>query len=141
MERRNIVGFTLLEILVAIAIMGIALLCIIQLFGGALKNAKMAQDYSTAAILCSEKMEEVLLNPSIEEKEEAGEFDEPYRNFRWTVKISLFNDEEVIDEDSNIRLYKIEVKVFWREKNKEKSFTLTTLRCVKIEKGSLSLSL
>ena len=53
-------GFTLLEIMVALAIMAVALVTVMQLFSGALRSAKTSYDYTLAVVGAKEKMDEAI---------------------------------------------------------------------------------
>ena len=52
-------GFTLIEIVVAIAILGIGLVVIIELFGGGLRLERTSEEYTKAVGYTSMKMEEI----------------------------------------------------------------------------------
>jgi general secretion pathway protein I len=110
-------GFTLLEVIVAVAIMGISLVLIMQLFSGGLRSGKTSQDYTTAVIHTREKMEEMLINPAAG----TGEFDNGYR---WQTEVVPYGSQG--KEDS--RLLKISVKVSWSERNR--TVELTTLKAI-----------
>ena len=60
-------GFTLLEIVVAMAILGIGLVIIIELFGGGLRLGRASQEYTRAAGYAKLKLEEIALSSTLEE--------------------------------------------------------------------------
>src|SRR5579871_4439958 len=55
-------GFTLLEVLVATLIMGIAIAGILSGLSGAARNASRLTEYDRAAILARQKMDELLVD-------------------------------------------------------------------------------
>ena len=62
MRRR---GFTLLEMLVASAIMGIAVTALLASLSASLHNAARLTEYDRAALLAREKMDELLLDTQL----------------------------------------------------------------------------
>ncbi|MBF0274353.1 MAG: prepilin-type N-terminal cleavage/methylation domain-containing protein [Nitrospinae bacterium] len=69
-------GFTLLEVMVAVAIMAIALVTIIELFSGGLKVAATSFDYTKVTVLAQQKMNEILAEKEIALNGEMGDFEE-----------------------------------------------------------------
>src|SRR4030042_1449282 len=47
-RKRGNLGFTLMEVLVSMAILGIALTLILELFSGGLRSAKISEEYTKA---------------------------------------------------------------------------------------------
>jgi general secretion pathway protein I len=60
-------GFTLLEMLVATLIMGIAVVGLLANLSTSLRNAARLADYDRAALLGRQKMDELLLDPQLPE--------------------------------------------------------------------------
>jgi general secretion pathway protein I len=60
-------GFTLLEMLVATVIMGIAVVGLLSNLSTSLRNASRLADYDRAALLARQKMDELLLDPQLPE--------------------------------------------------------------------------
>jgi len=122
-------GFALIEILVAISILAISLVVIFQLFSGGLKSRQLSQKYARGVFYAREKMSETLVLPELSEGESQGEFEDAYRWQRSVTRIVPENDEK----DLPVDLMKIHVRITWREGEKEKSFTIDTLKVVKKE--------
>lgn len=85
-------GFSLLEVLVAVAIMAISFLAITEYQGQAMSRVRRTQNLTVATMLLREKMAEVLLEIQKEykqqkvfpeDKNESGTFDDPFQSFRW----------------------------------------------------------
>ena len=132
-------GFTLLEILLAIVILGVSLTVIMQQFSAGLRIAYTSKTYTTAISYAKQKLEEFQLQQEIEETEERGDFDDGYS---WRVTIVPYEDyleEEGEDEDLfehlPLEMYRLDSVVSWIEGDKEKSVLLSTLKTVKKKEG------
>jgi prepilin-type N-terminal cleavage/methylation domain-containing protein len=92
MSRR---GFTLLEIMVALAILSFGLLSLIGAQGNSLRASGRAENIQTASLLGRQIMNEKLIEfqknllkgSFPDEKEENGAFDPPLDRFRWEFKV------------------------------------------------------
>lgn len=117
-------GFTLIEVIVAMAILGISLTLVMQLFSGGLRSAKAASDYTRAIVHAKDKMEELssMLN------NDSGEFED---GFKWEAETE---DYKVLEESEH-NLLKLKVKIIWPESSgKQKSIDMVSLRMVSDEK-------
>ena len=134
-------GFTLLEILLAIAILGVALTVIMQQFSAGLRIGHTSRTYTTATAYAKQKLEEFQLVEEMEEGEEAGDFDDGYT---WKVSVlpyDVFVEEGGTEEDEEafehlpLEMYRLESVVSWMEGENEKSISLVTLKTVKKKEG------
>lgn len=124
--RKNSPAFTLIEILVSIAILGVALIVLFELFSGSLKLAKSSEDYLKATLLAQKKMNDLrLVNFSMEETEESGEFEED-PSYRWSVSSEPY-ETEFRRDPKNLGINKIEVTIAWDSGPREKKFSLARL--------------
>ena len=122
-------GFTLIEIMATMAILGIALTIIIELFSSGLRLAQKSQDYSRAIFYGRQLLEEICLQKEISEKVEEGEFEGGYT---WKYEITPFSTlmEEDEKNDFTLKIFKIKVFVFWLQGDKKKSIDFETLKTV-----------
>jgi len=133
-------GFTLLEILLAISILGVALTVVMQQFSAGLRIAYTSRTYTTATAYAKQKLEEFQLQEEIEETEENGSFDDGYS---WRITIVPYEDylEEEGEEEEDLfdhlplEMYRLDSAVSWMEGGKEKSVSLSTLKTVKKQEG------
>jgi general secretion pathway protein I len=128
-------GFTLIEVLVATAILGIALTVIIQLFAGGLRLARASKEYTSAINYVNTKMEEIASKQDLEEGVTEGEFDE---TFHWRVTtnkvdILFLPVEKPWEVKPPIQLFKIKVDVLWKSGSKERSAGTETYRTMKVQ--------
>lgn len=84
-------GFTLIEIMMAVAILSFGLVLVLQSFATALEGLKGARRVSAASSLLEEKMEE-LKEKAREENGMAegplsGEFDKEYKGYKWDASV------------------------------------------------------
>ncbi len=81
-------GFTLLEVLVALALLGIAVTAILQLFSANLKSISASEEYVAGSLEAQSKMREVLDGTEFSEKSWNGITDNGYR-FQVSVSDTL----------------------------------------------------
>ncbi len=126
-------GFTLLEVMIAIAILGVAFTVILQLFAQGLDSATRSGEYSRAVLYAREKMEELIAMDNLTEGEESGEFDDVYR-WHSEIKPAELKDEDREDEDKKgsqplpMEILELSVRVSWLSDGKDKSFEVNTLK-------------
>lgn len=120
-------GFTLLEILVAIAILGIAITIIIQLFSSNLRAIKASGDYVTASIKAEAKMREIL-DGIISEGIYGETTDEGY-----IMDIAVSEVLKERTENLHLKLLQVDLTIRWIEGTKQKSMTLSTLKMLEKE--------
>jgi general secretion pathway protein I len=126
-------GFTLIEVVVALAILGIGLTVIIELFSGGLRLARVSEEYSKALNYARFKMEEVMIKSALEEGTEEGEFNDTYR---WEVgikKMEILPVEENRDFKPPVELFQIKINVLWKSGSKTRSTSIVSFKTLKIE--------
>ena len=95
-------GFTLMEVMVAMAILAIALVSIFQLQSQSISMATDSRFLTTAALLAQSKMVEVETQSTLSNKTESGDFGPDYPQYTWQL---------VIDDTQLLQFKKIEVTV------------------------------
>lgn len=119
-------GFTLIETLVAMAILSISLVVIMQLFSGGLKSSRLSDNYTRAIFHAREKMEEILLDDNFTDMAMEGEFSD---GFEWKAQALRFEPDQ--DEEETklpVDIFSIKVDVSWHEGSQEKHFEISTLK-------------
>ena len=128
-------GFTLLEVLVAMAILGIGLIVIIELFSGGLRLGRTSEEYTRAVGYARMKLEEISLAKSLEEGIEEGEFD---REYRWQVevkKVDLLPPGRETSYQPPVALYRVRIEVLWKSGIRERTTALESYRILKAEEN------
>ena len=124
MGRRR--GFTLLEVLVALAILSLAIVSMIQLFSQGLRLLKVSGDYQQAVLLADQKAREVeTVREGIETCDGQGEV----REFQCERRVTVISvpEELTVTGASPVRLFKVTVQVRWGGRSIEVA-TLRTAR-------------
>jgi general secretion pathway protein I len=113
-------GFTLIEVIVAMTILGISLVLVMQLFAAGLRSAKASCDYTIAIVHAKDKMEELSQTLA----SDSGTFGD---GFKWETEIQ---DYKQIDE-SDYKLKKLIVKILWPDVLKQqKSIEMVSLKMI-----------
>ena len=122
---RNEKGFSLLEVIIALAIMAGGFLAVLNLFSGSVRSVDFSGQYLKAITLANSKMNELeILNFAVDDQ--TGSFKNE-ENYRWELDINPY-DSEFNNKESNIQLQKVLLKVLWSDNGKPRNIELATLR-------------
>lgn len=115
-------GFTLLEVLVAVAILGLTVVVSIQGFAAGLRLLKVAGDHQQAVLLADQKMREVV-KPTLGEDEGS---EGPYA---WARHVRVLETPDLVvpGRPTRWKVYEIVVRVTWA---RERQVEVATLRTV-----------
>ncbi len=88
-------GFTLLEVMISVAVLSVSLLALMSSSGNTLIKSGRAERISIGTMLARSKMSDIeidlekqkLKGEFPDEKEEEGKFDEPYEDYSWKMEI------------------------------------------------------
>ena len=116
-------GFTLLEVLVAFAILSLAVVVAIQGFAQGLRLLKLSGDHQQATLLADQKARELTTPKEGVEGGTEGRFD-----WHRVVKAVAAPELEVPGRVPRWHVYEITVSVGWGEQ--KRSVSVTTLRTV-----------
>jgi prepilin-type N-terminal cleavage/methylation domain-containing protein len=124
--RRRAAGFTLIEIAVSLAILGVGMVAIIQAFGGGLRLQGRASRQDRAVELARSAMDRLIEDPRTRSgSDDAGD---GYR-VDWTTRTANAEDGIEQDEDeSDVEMRYLEVGVTWRDGAGEKTYALRSLQ-------------
>jgi len=143
-RNKDSAGFTLLEVMVALAILSVGLVSLFQLFSGSLRSAKVSADYTKAVIGAQKKMDEILGCLYVEDFEKmhrAGDFgteegENLLEGYRWEFTDEDYPVPELEEEwsekhnleEKKILLKKIIMRVTWQSRRNNKKLELVTLK-------------
>lgn len=120
-------GFTLLEVMIALVILGLGFAMAMELLATGVRSAKASEDYTQAVLLAQQKMAEVSVARTLTRAADAGELG---GGFRWVSEIQPLEQAEELPG----RLYSVRVRITWPSRHGEKSVNLQTLRMAVDEK-------
>ena len=123
--KSRLAGFTLLEVLVAFAILALSLGVLLQVFATGLRNTTVAENYSQAAMYAESILAAVGVGEPLQEGSDGGAIDEI---FSWRSQVSAYGDEVLEFDDLRANAYRVIVEVFWGESERKRSVSLETLR-------------
>ena len=86
-------GFTLLEMIVSLLILGIALTTIFRLQSMSAVMASNIQFETTAPLLAQQKMAEYMIKEVDELSSDSGDFEEDFSNYSWIVTVEEMESE------------------------------------------------
>lgn len=119
-------GFTLIEVIVALAILTVALAVVLQNFSIGMRGARLAERHTIAVLHAESKLAAVGVETPLEEGETSGVFDNGF-GWRATIRPYLEAGQEEAP-DSGAEAYEVAVTVSWDDAGGRGSVTLETLR-------------
>lgn len=116
-------GFTLLEIMVSIAILGAAIVMIIQLFAASHRSIVVSEGYLQAELKAEEKLREVLED---EKKLAEGSISETKENYAVSVDVKPVKEDRT--QDLSFQLMEVTLNMKWNDGSKQHNITLNTYK-------------
>jgi hypothetical protein len=121
---KNELGFSLLEVVVALTILAGGFLTVLNLFSGSVLSVDFSGQYLKAVTLANSKINELeILN--FQPSEYSGKFKNE-DSYRWEVNIAP-HDSRLNDPGSGIQLQEIFLKVLWEDRGQTRNVELATL--------------
>ena len=124
-------GFTLIEVAIAMAIVGIGVVTVLEIFNAALRTEHGAGVRSRAVMRARDLLERTMTLPEPMPMQESGDFGDGYRwerKVREATELTEGNNRE-LDVKSDVTLFEIEVSVLWPQRgDREGVYTVRTLR-------------
>ena len=128
---RSEAGFTLLEVLLAVVILGVSLTTILLQFQTALHAGSISQVRTNAVIYAKEKLESLKIEDELSESSQSGTFENGYE---WETEVSLYEyedqEEDISYEDLRHETYKLRATVKWNSGINKRQVELITLKTV-----------
>jgi general secretion pathway protein I len=123
-------GFTLIEVAIALAIVGIGVTTVLQLFSGGLRMEGIASSHAKAVIYARGLLDDILARPEILPGADQGKYDDGYH---WERRVrqapELTDHTSDLQTQSELTMYELEVTVLWPSSaDREGTYTLRTLR-------------
>ena len=145
--RTRAAGFTLLEVAIALAIVGVGVVTVLELFSAGLRMEGAAGTRAHAVVYARGLLDETYALPEIKPGNGRGQYDDGYR-WEWSIREAPeYTDTDRKDVGLNLKskdkdfkphdlgptdeltLYEVEVSVSWPESAyREGVYTIRTLR-------------
>jgi general secretion pathway protein I len=124
-------GFTLVEVLAAFVVFGLAFAGVMQLFTRGLTDAQLADEYARAVMIAQSRLAAVTAVETIEERNSEGADD----RFKWRVTSAVYDaQKETPNADASrelnlrVRLLRVDSVVAWRAADgRDRDVRLATL--------------
>jgi general secretion pathway protein I len=111
--RHTSAGFTLLEVLVAVAVASVALLAIYRLQAQTINMNYSIRFYATAPLLAQDALARFEAESLAEETGDAGDFGDEFPDYLWEISVDDVESELLEDVAENLK--KINVTVTYNE--------------------------
>ena len=123
---RNSEGFTLLEVMIAVAILAMVLVSLLGLKNRSTQDVMLSEHITTATLLAKRIMTETLVTVgtgAITQKEDEGAFDEEeFKDYTWKKTISPMQ----LEEAGGVKIMEIRVAVLWKEGERQEMVELAS---------------
>jgi general secretion pathway protein I len=111
-------GFTLLEVMVAVAIMAMVLVTLLGLKNSSMKDVALAQHMTVATMLAKRMMVETTLVKPLLPAEDEGEFPEDeYKGYSW---------KKTIAPTPLVQIMEVRIAVVWKEGTRDEMVELVS---------------
>ena len=118
-------GFSLLEVIVALAIMAMGFVTVLQLFSGSIRSVSLSEQYLKGTTLAHSKLGELEVNNYSVTKFKGIFPDE--KNYRWQLQVSP-HTSPLNSKENNIQLSEVTLNVLWEEAGKTRDIELNTIK-------------
>lgn len=118
-------GFSLLEVLVAFAILSVSLGVLMQIFSQASRTTLLSSQYSRAASLAESKLNAVGTAIPLEEGAVSGDRE---GGIAWEITILAVTLGEEFGAEPTATPYRVNATALWQDGRQVRSLTLSTLR-------------
>lgn len=124
-------GYTLLEVIVAFALLAAALTLLLGSLSGAARQVRWSADAGRAALYAQSLMDQVGVGQPLRPGQRSGEFENG--RYRWTLGVAPWRDAQLppsnqpVDPNA-LRLFEVQLAVEWGEGGAGRRLLLRTLR-------------
>lgn len=119
-------GFSLLEVLIAFAILSITLGVLLQIFSRAMSTTSVSGSFARGAELAEATLARAGSEIPLEEGDSSGEAEAGYS---WSLRMTQVDVTDVfLDQAPPVTPYRVTATAYWQDGSVERRFSLATLR-------------
>lgn len=121
-------GFSLLEVIAAIAVLAIAFAALMQVAGSSLSLTARANERTQAALRARTLLDGAFVMEPVREGGTEGRFDDIYR---WRMNVSRYqppDEKPATDGVASAGMYRLDLDVIWGQGGDERHARFSTLR-------------
>lgn len=124
-------GYTLLEVIVAFALLAMALTLLLGTLSGAAKQVRWSSDAGRAALYAQSLMDQVGVGQTLKPGQRSGDFENG--RYRWTLGVAPWQDRIAASSSQPIdpnapRLFEVQLAIEWGDGGSGRRLLLRTLR-------------
>jgi general secretion pathway protein I len=123
-------GFTLLEVMIAVAVIAMSFTALLSAQSQSLSIAARSRFESAAALLARQKLAELELSGFDSLSSGSGDFEDDFAAYRWQTEVTDLTEDEVGIKGSGGMLKLIELTV---SRDEKEQFSVRTVMMAKIE--------
>jgi len=101
-------GFTLLEVVVGMAIVGLGVVILLEIFSSGLRLGSKSSERTEAVLYGRQVMDDALIRRDLRRGREDGSFENRYR---WTLRVDPLQEESVLDLSSGWELEEVTLEM------------------------------
>ncbi len=116
-------GFTLLEILVALAVLGIAVTVVFQLFSANTRSLFDSNEYAAAVVRAETRMREILSSEILKAQTWTEITGDGYR-----IDVTVAETLQSRTEGLPVQMFEVSLTLYWKRDSKEKSITFSSMK-------------
>ena len=128
---RRHAGFTLLEVIAAIALLAIAFTVLMRVAGGSTRLSENAADHSEAALWARSLLDTAFTSEPVQPGSTSGRFDQ---RFRWRLDVTPWRPGST-PAQAPLQLYQLDLEVSWGSAVRPRTAHFRTLRLAAAEPG------
>jgi general secretion pathway protein I len=130
-ERYEERGFTLIEVLIALAILGVSLAVVLTTVSDSLSRTRRGEQELLATSLARSLIDRVGADLALKSSDTSGDADD---GFSWRLSVTEYGDDKEREAwDANP--VNVIATVMWREAGEERSVTLKTIKILPAEES------